>query len=472
MKIVELTIDLLDELTGFDGIALVNTPAIEAGFHAFKDNDVEDAIAFQMIKQAFEDVRKEEEYEFESFNDYPESATNAAKRALKWRDEHPDNDCGTRVGWARANQLANRERISEETIARMASFARHLQHKDVPYSEGCGGLMVDAWGGQGGIEWASNKLEDIREGLSQDFSLFEDLPEVTQDKLIERLREMGISIKSLQDKGHTILSEEEYNSQQFALPTKSSANPNRPTSDTSGNYKILYQYTGPKDSKNRSFCRRLLDLDMLFRLEDINRLTITGANSEEFGYYNIFEFKGSFGCRHRWNKKYVYESKSDRGALEVAGLLLDENRKRVEDITFNKTEYKFATDQDHQIVVGPIMIPDKLIFRVDENNEPYYVFFGKDTIVDLANKMMKNKILDTINLEHDPNSPVEGYMLENWIITDETYDKSKAYGFDLPVGTWMGMYKIENPEVWEMVKQGKVSGFSLEGIFSDRVIQN
>jgi len=43
----------------------------------------------------------------------------------------------------------------------MASFARHLQHKDVPYSEGCGGLMVDAWGGQAGIEWAQNKLEEI-----------------------------------------------------------------------------------------------------------------------------------------------------------------------------------------------------------------------------------------------------------------------------------------------------------------------
>jgi len=104
--------------------------------------------------------------EFESYNDYPESATNAARRALEWRDSHPDNDCGTRVGWARANQLAKRESISEETIARMASFARHLQYEDVPYSEGCGGLMVDAWGGRAGIEWAQNKLDEIREKQS------------------------------------------------------------------------------------------------------------------------------------------------------------------------------------------------------------------------------------------------------------------------------------------------------------------
>ena len=98
---------------------------------------------------------------FESYTDYPESARNAAKRALDWAEKNGWGSCGTPVGKARANQLAKGEPISEETISRMASFARHLQHKDVPYSEGCGGLMVDAWGGQAGIEWAQNKLEEI-----------------------------------------------------------------------------------------------------------------------------------------------------------------------------------------------------------------------------------------------------------------------------------------------------------------------
>ncbi len=98
----------------------------------------------------------------ESYTDYPKSAKNAAQRALDWADKNGWGDCGTPVGKARANQLAKGEPISEETISRMASFARHLQNKDVPYSEGCGGLMVDAWGGQAGIEWAQNKLKEIR----------------------------------------------------------------------------------------------------------------------------------------------------------------------------------------------------------------------------------------------------------------------------------------------------------------------
>lgn len=97
----------------------------------------------------------------DSFTDYPEAATNNAKRALKWADENGWGSCGEATGKARANQLANREPISRDTIARMASFKRHQQHKDVPYSEGCGGLMWDAWGGDAGIEWASRKLEQI-----------------------------------------------------------------------------------------------------------------------------------------------------------------------------------------------------------------------------------------------------------------------------------------------------------------------
>ena len=101
----------------------------------------------------------------ETFTDYPQAATENAKRALKYRDE-TDNPkgCGTPVGWARANQLANREPISMDTVKRMAAFVRHEQNKDVPYDEGCGGLMWDAWGGTEGINWAIRKIEQYESG--------------------------------------------------------------------------------------------------------------------------------------------------------------------------------------------------------------------------------------------------------------------------------------------------------------------
>jgi len=108
--------------------------------------------------------QKEEELakqELKSYSDYPQSATNNAKRALAWVEKNGWGSCGTPVGKQRANQLANREPLTRDTISRMASFKRHQQHKDVPYSEGCGGLMWDCWGGTSGVEWAINKLEKL-----------------------------------------------------------------------------------------------------------------------------------------------------------------------------------------------------------------------------------------------------------------------------------------------------------------------
>jgi hypothetical protein len=107
---------------------------------------------------------------FDTYNDYPEGARNNACRAIKWKEEN-GSDCGTQVGWTRARQLCNGEKVSRETIARMASFERHRQNSDVPYSEGCGGMMWDAWGGDSGIRWAQTKLDEIdREEMRMEYN--------------------------------------------------------------------------------------------------------------------------------------------------------------------------------------------------------------------------------------------------------------------------------------------------------------
>ena len=100
-------------------------------------------------------------YAEETYNDYPKAASENAKRAIKYAEENGWGSCGTQVGKIRANQLANREPISRDTIARMSAFRRHQQSKDTPYGEGCGKLMWDAWGGDAGIDWAERKLKQI-----------------------------------------------------------------------------------------------------------------------------------------------------------------------------------------------------------------------------------------------------------------------------------------------------------------------
>ena len=104
----------------------------------------------------------------QTYNDYPESAKNNAKKALKWRDKYGDEVKGmTRVGWTRANQLAKGESLSRSTIARMSAFQRHKKNAEVsaefkatPWKDK-GYVAWLGWGGTSGINWASKKLQTI-----------------------------------------------------------------------------------------------------------------------------------------------------------------------------------------------------------------------------------------------------------------------------------------------------------------------
>lgn len=119
----------------------------------------EDALLIEKLKEL---ILKAESYTLESYTDYPEAAKENAKIALRYAEENGWGDCGTPVGKARANQLANGEAISEETIARMASFERQRQNSNKELGDGCGRLMWLSWGGDEGIAWAQRKLKELR----------------------------------------------------------------------------------------------------------------------------------------------------------------------------------------------------------------------------------------------------------------------------------------------------------------------
>ena len=99
----------------------------------------------------------------------------AARRALAWKDEGRDG--GTRVGLARANQIINGEKLSEDTILRMYSFfSRHEVDKEAEgFNAGEDGfpspgrVAWDLWGGDAGFSWATAKRDQIMgEGKSLD----------------------------------------------------------------------------------------------------------------------------------------------------------------------------------------------------------------------------------------------------------------------------------------------------------------
>jgi len=100
----------------------------------------------------------------DSYTDYPDAASENAQMALDAKEDTGDpNDCGTRTGWARANQLADREPISRDTIERMSQFARHRDNSEQGEEDraDCGWMMWKAWGGDEGIEWAEDKVDEL-----------------------------------------------------------------------------------------------------------------------------------------------------------------------------------------------------------------------------------------------------------------------------------------------------------------------
>ena len=82
---------------------------------------------------------------------------------------------------------------------------------------------------------------------------------------------------------------------------------------------------------------------------------------------------------------------------------------------------------------------------------------------------LKNGYQNNSTLEHD--QALNGLTLvESWIVESETQDKSRMYGLNVPVGTWMGSVKVNNEQIWnEYVKTGRVKGFSIEGYFADKM---
>jgi ATP-dependent Clp protease protease subunit len=110
-----------------------------------------------------------------TYADYPDTAKNNAKKALQHKKDN-GSSCGTRVGWLRANQIANGEGLSEETVQRTYSFLSRAEtydqgkYFDEDGSEICGSVMYDAWGGSAMRVWAEAKYKAIQKDKAKNMA--------------------------------------------------------------------------------------------------------------------------------------------------------------------------------------------------------------------------------------------------------------------------------------------------------------
>jgi len=138
-------------------------------------------------------------------------------------------------------------------------------------------------------------------------------------------------------------------------------------------------------------------------------------------------------------------------------------------VALKDQEIKLAeVDADKKILMGALLIPNKPIYRNGDEGD-YYIYFSKDTVQKASQLYLQNGYQHNSTLEH--NETLKGLTLvESWLVEDEVQDKSRKYGLNVPVGTWMGAVKVNNNEIWqEYVKTNKVKGFSIEGYFADKM---
>ena len=162
------------------------------------------------------------------------------------------------------------------------------------------------------------------------------------------------------------------------------------------------------------------------------------------------------------------DENDDVSGIEAVSIV--ENPAIEEDfVALKNHEFKFAeVNKEKRILMGAALIPNKPIYRKNEDNE-YYIYFSRDTVRKASELFFIKGNHNKSTLEHQ--MPLEGLVaVESWIVEDLEKDKSRAYDMEVPLGTWMLSMKVLNDEVWEnYVKTGRVKGFSIEGYFADKL---
>jgi len=125
-------------------------------------------------------------------------------------------------------------------------------------------------------------------------------------------------------------------------------------------------------------------------------------------------------------------------------------------------QVKLSANEARHIVTGPLLIPDQLIYR-DQGGMKFYLKYSAQSIEQLMLDFMANKRTGEINLMHNEEAKPEGVFIFEIFQSDESRGiKAPSQFEDLPDGTLYASAKINNPETWEAIQSGELTGFSIE----------
>lgn len=131
-----------------------------------------------------------------------------------------------------------------------------------------------------------------------------------------------------------------------------------------------------------------------------------------------------------------------------------------------KEQVKFAIEsEEKQNITGVVMLADTPIYRRNGDYE-YYITYSKETISKMAEKYLKDGLQNNVSLMHN-GQLISGINMLEIYIKDSTKGIVPNFVEDVPDGSLMATFHVENSELWEQIKNGDVlNGFSLEGFFT------
>lgn len=138
----------------------------------------------------------------------------------------------------------------------------------------------------------------------------------------------------------------------------------------------------------------------------------------------------------------------------------------------DKKHIMFSSNEEQQMITGVLMRADYPIYRNDSKLGEYYVQFSKDTIKTMAEKLLVDCHQNWINIEHSENSDVYGVNMLELFIKDSSKGVNPIGFEDINDGSLFATFKVNNPLVWECIKNGVFQGFSIEGQFGFNIVDD
>lgn len=158
----------------------------------------------------------------------------------------------------------------------------------------------------------------------------------------------------------------------------------------------------------------------------------------------------------------VYKIDETKEIEMVINSFVSEPATEKEWLFFNKRQILDFYDDEKQIVTSVVMLANTPIYRNDDGYE-YKLVFTPEAIKKMAFDYFSKNGFNKISIEHD-GKEIEGaaILLESYFVDDNKKAPEK-FG-TLPKGSWIVSYKVIDKKIWDMIKNKKLRGFSVEVI--------